>query len=170
MNNLIKYLQGSDLRSIANVDQLLPLIKDQNDFDYLFHHLYSNDRLVIMRTADAIEKITLKNPTLLDKHKSEIITFLDKTQDKEFKWHLVLLVSRLKLTMEELRQIWATLTGAAKDKSESKIVRVNSLQALYDLTLNNKELKRDFELTIQRIERENIPSLNARIRKLGLEK
>lgn len=60
MNNLITYLQGGDLRSIANVDRLLPLIKDQNDFDELFRHLYSDDRLIIMRTADAIEKITVK--------------------------------------------------------------------------------------------------------------
>ena len=166
MNKLITYLQGSDLRSIANVDRLLLLIKDQNDFDELFRHLYSDDRLIIMRAIDAIEKITLNNPALLAKHKSELIKFLDKAQDKEFKWHLVLLVSRLKLTLEELGQVWTILTEWAKDKSESKIVRVNSLQALHDLTLNNKELKQDFELTIQRIERENIPSLNARIRKL----
>jgi sRNA-binding carbon storage regulator CsrA len=165
MNNLITYLQGGDLRSIANVDRLLPLIKDQNDFDELFRHLYSDDRLIIMRTADAIEKITVNNPKLIAIHKSELIEFLDKAQDKEFKWHLVLLVSRLKLMHNELGHVWAILTEWAKDKSESKIVRVNSLQALHDLTLDNKELKKDFELTIQGIERENIPSLKARIRK-----
>ena len=166
MNKLITYLQGSDLRSIANVDRLLLLIKDQNDFDELFRHLYSDDRLIIMRATDAIEKITVNKPKFLATHKSELIKFLDKAQDKEFKWHLVLLVSRLKLTLEELGQVWTILTEWAKDKSESKIVRVNSLQALHDLTLDNKELKKDFELTIQGIERENIPSLNARIKKL----
>lgn len=58
MNNKKKYLQGGDLRSIADVDQLIPLIKTQKTFDELFSCLESEDRLIVMRAADAIEKIT----------------------------------------------------------------------------------------------------------------
>ena len=51
-------------------------------------------------------------------------------------------------------------------KSESKIVRVNSLQALYDLSKRHVDLEKDWNLIINEIEKEDIPSLKARIRKL----
>lgn len=94
-----------------------------------------------------------------------MIKFLKDAQDKEFKWHLALLVSRINLTQDEIGQVWVKLTKWAKDKSESKIVRVNSLQTLYDLTKKFTDFEKDLELTIQEIKSENVPSINARIRK-----
>ena len=166
MNKLITYLQGGDLRSIAKTDQVVPVIKNQIDFDKLFQFLFTKDRLVIMRTADAIEKITLSKPEFLSNYKKEIINFLEIAVDKEFKWHLALIVSRLELTTNELGIVWNKLSNWAKDKKESKIVRVNSIQALFDLVEKHRELKNDLGLTFQEIEAENIPSINARLRKL----
>lgn len=165
MSDLRKFLQGGDLRSIANVDQILSLIKNQENFDKLFQYLFSENRLIVMRAADAIEKITINNSVFLDNHKDELIKFLEDAQDKEFKWHLALLVSRIDLTQDEIGQVWTKLTKWVRDKSESKIVRANSLQALHDLTKKYTDLERDLEITIQEIKSENVPSINARIRK-----
>ncbi len=162
MDEFIKYLHGGDLRSIADVDQLIPLIKNQKNFDELFRFLSSEDRLVVMRTADAAEKITKTHPAYLDPHKSEIIELLNNAKDKELKWHLALMVSRIDLSENELERVWNKLEAWVRDKSESKIVRVNSLQALYELSSLNKALKRDFEIIIGDIKKENIPSINAR--------
>ena len=166
MNKLINYLQGGDLRSIAKTDKLVRLIKNQSDFDELFQFLFTKDRLVIMRTADAIEKITLNNPEFLLRHKNEIINFLGLAVDKEFKWHLALIVSRLELSVDEFHTVWETISIWARDKKESKIVRVNSIQALIDLELNNQKLDNNLELIIQEVRAEKIPSINARLRKL----
>lgn len=46
-------------------------------------------------------------------------------------------------------------------KNESKIVRVNSLQALFDLSVANKALRQSVCLMISEIEKDSIPSLNA---------
>jgi len=89
-----------------------------------------------------------------------------ETINIELKWHLALLLSRLQLTEKELGQVWQLLTEWATDKKESKIVRVNSVQSLFDLYKTNKDLKQDFNLTIDELVKENIPSLNARIRKI----
>ena len=97
------------------------------------------------------------------------INLINITIDKDLKWHLALIASRLELKTEELGIVWDKLTQWAKDKKESKIVRVNSIQTLFDLTKQNGELKRDFDLTIQEIEAENIPSINARLRKLKIK-
>ncbi len=93
---------------------------------------------------------------------------INTATDKELKWNLALIASRLNLTIEELEMVWDKLTNWSKDKKESKIVRVNSIQSMFDLVKQNGELKRDFDLTIQEIEVENIPSINARLRKLKI--
>ncbi len=167
--DLIKYLKGGDLRSVARVDKLVILIKSQKDFDGLFQYLYSNDRLIVMRAADAIEKVSLKNSEYLDEYTQDIINLMNVAIDKELKWHLALISSRLDLLVEDLKVVWDKLTFWATDKRESKIVRVNSIQALFDLASKNEELKRDFSLTIQTIKNENIPSINARLRKLKIK-
>ena len=169
MNNLITYLKGGDLRSIADADKVVSLIKTQDDFENLFGYLFFKDRLVVMRAADAIEKITLNKPEFLQGHNKELINLLKTAADKELKWHLVLIVSRLDLNNDELEIIWDKLTNFAKDKRESKIVRVNSLQSLFDLSKKNKKFARDFELIVQKIESENIPSINARLRKFKMK-
>jgi len=169
MNNLITYLKGGDLRSIADADKVVSLVKTQDDFENLFQYLFSKDRLVVMRAADAIEKITLNKLEFLKGHNQELINLVEKAVDKELKWHLALIVSRLDLNINELGIIWDKLTKWATDKKESKIVRVNSIQSLFDLTKKNNELNKDFELTIQEIGAENIPSINARLRKLKIK-
>lgn len=166
MQSLKKFLEGGDLRSIADVDQLVPLIQSQSDFDLLFRYLFSGDRLITMRAIDAVEKITSGNSSYLGKHKERLIDFLETASDKEFKWHLALLVSRIDLNQRELGRVWKKLSDWAKDKSESKIVRVNSLQSLFDLSQKHDHLKSNLALIIGEVCKENIPSINARIKKL----
>jgi hypothetical protein len=164
LKNYGEILKGDDLRSIGKVNQVVKEINNQNEFDNLFKGLFSADRKVVMRTADAIEKITLTNLKFLRTHKKEILELCFSAKDKELKWHLALLVSRLPLTPIEKGKIWKLLTEWATGKKESKIVRVNSVQGLYNFLQSNKELERDFNVTADKILNENIPSLNARIR------
>lgn len=161
-------LKGGDLRSLGKANQVVAQVNDQQTFDELFKVLYSTDRKVVMRAADAIEKITVKNPGYLQQHKNGILALCKDAKHIELKWHLALVVSRLDLTKNEVRRVWKILVNWATDKKESKIVRVNSLQGLYDISINHRELIQDFELVQKKVERENIPSINARLRKLKL--
>ena len=166
MNNFQDILKGGDLRSIGKANEIVPEVNTQNDFDELFIGLNHSDRKVVMRTADAIEKITLKKTDYLQKHKKAIVDLCQITIDIELKWHLALLVSRLSLTKEELENTWGLLTKWVTNRQESKIVRVNSIQGLFNLLQQNQELSQNFNATLVEIEKEKIPSLNARIRKL----
>ena len=76
------------------------------------------------------------------------------------------MVSRVLLNKNEVGAIWKLLTNWATDKQESKIVRVNAIQALYNLLAQNQHLKQDFGSTLSEVEKEHISSLNARIKKL----
>ena len=166
MNQFIDILKGGDLRSTGQSNKVVSLIKNQESFDELFKEIFNADRIVVMRTADAIEKITLNHPEYLGHHKQDILQLCNTAKNIELKWHLALLVSRLSLTKIEIGSVWQTLTSWATDPNESKIVRVNSMQGLFNLLTQHKELKQDFNLTVNKIEEENIPSINARIRKL----
>ena len=58
---------GGDLRSIGQVNDIIENIDNQAKFDELFKCLFHKERIIIMRAADAIEKITIKNPLFLEK-------------------------------------------------------------------------------------------------------
>ncbi len=159
-----KILSGGDLRSIGKSDSVVLKIQNQNDFDELFKCMFHKDRIVVMRAADTIEKITINNPTYLTKHKKKILELCNTAIDKELKWHLALLIPRLHLDRMELGKTWNTLTHWAEDKRESRIVRVNSIQGLFELSKQEKSLTQDLNLTLLELENENIPSINARIK------
>jgi len=165
MKNYFSKLKGGDLRSIARANEVVNDVKNQEDFDVLFKELYHTDRKIRMRTADAIEKITVSNPEYLTSHKKELIHLCTQVQHIELKWHLALIISRFPLKPTELKKVWRLLSGWAKDKEASKIVRVNSLQSLYTLCEQNNNLKSELKWMIDEISKENIPSLNARIKK-----
>ncbi len=73
MKNFDDILKGGDLRSIGKADEVVKAVNHQSDFDRLFNGLFHTDRKVRMRTADAIEKITLIKPGFLSKHKKELL-------------------------------------------------------------------------------------------------
>lgn len=166
MNRLLDTLSGGDLRSIGNANAIVKQVRSQNQFDRLFEGLFHSDRLIVMRAADALEKITQKVPGYLLPHKRSLLGLLHVAADKELKWHIALLVPRLNLTTSELRKVRATLTYWALDTNESRIVRVNSIQGLFDLMQHSSRQRKGFKLTLEQLERQAVPSLRARIRKL----
>ena len=167
MNKLLDQLKGGDLRSIGKANEIIDQVITQSDFDDLVEGLEFPDRKVVMRVVDAMEKITLdKRVDFLQKHKVKLIHLSKEAKDKELKWHLALLLPRLKLSKREVEMMRDLLTKWAKDKTESKIVRVNSIQGLSELVKQRQNMVKDFESLLFEIEKENIASLKARIKKI----
>jgi hypothetical protein len=166
MKKFEPYLKGGDLRSTLGVAQLVPLIKSQNDFDLLFPYLSDENRLLAMRAADAVEKITVDHAEYLKPHTAHLIQLLDRARHKELKWHLAQLIGRAPLSNEQMHHVWLILTKWAMDTSESKIVRVNALQALDDLSKRNIRFEKSLAPIVHALEKEDVPSIQARLRKL----
>lgn len=119
-----------------------------------------------MRAADAVEKITIRNKHYLVPHKDQLLAVLKSADHKELKWHVAQLLPRIPLKKEEAQEVWFMLKHWCLNPNESRIVRVNALQGMFDLSVMFPELKNDFILTLNKIEHEPVPSLQARIRKL----
>ncbi len=164
--SLEKLLSGGDLRSIGRCDEVIQNIKNQKHFDELFKFLLHKDRIVVMHSSDAIEKITAANPKYLTTHKGEVLELLKSAKDKELKWHLALMASRLTWNTKEFNIVWTTLNHWANDKANSRLVRVGAIQGLYEMTKQQMDLIEDFNQTMLKLEKENIPSINARIRNI----
>ncbi|HZX58393.1 MAG TPA: hypothetical protein VFE54_06695 [Mucilaginibacter sp.] len=160
-------LSGGDLRSIGRSNTLVSKITDQQEFDQLFKLLFHSDRLVMMRAADAMEKVTIDHPEYLSGHSKEIINLSEDAENKELKWHLALLIPRFHLDGKEFEEAWGLLVKWAKDKTNSRTVRVNAIQGLFELARQNNGLLQNLKVILSKIKTEDIPSLNARIKKIS---
>lgn len=162
----MQLLSGGDLRSIGNSESLVSAVQNQMDFDELFALLFHSDRIIVMRAADVVEKITATLPGLLAKHTGSIFDLSHQAKNKELKWHLALLIPRLSLDQQELAQAWDILRDWAKDQTNSRIVRVNSTQGLFELMKWDSRRREEFLHLLEELQKEKIPSLTARIKKL----
>ncbi len=170
MPDFAHLLLGKDLRTIKKGNEVAKMVGDQESFDQLFGLLLHHERPLVMRAADAVEKVTINHKEFLEPHKFQLLSLLKSAVHKELKWHIAQLVSRLSLSQEELKEVWSILAYWAQNPNESKIVRVNALQGLFDLSRDAPALKRIFEDILQNLAHESIPSLKARIKKLSKKK
>lgn len=167
MNDFAHMLLGHDLRSIAKSNEVAASVKNQSDFDRLFELMLHHERLLVMRAADAVEKVTRKHRNFLQPHKAQLLSIVGNAVNKELKWHIAQLLPRLDLSGSELQQVWGILYYWAKNPNESKIARVNALQALSEIVQERPDMKSTFIKLLHALEKEPIPSLQARIRKIN---
>jgi hypothetical protein len=170
VQDIIKFLSGTDLRKIGKSNDVIMLVKEQKDFDKLTKAMRSDDRVIAMRAADAAEKISRIHPEFLQKNKSILLHLLSSEENVEIKWHLALMIPKLSLTKKEALSVWNKFMQWAMDIKESKIVRVNSMDGLAELLKYFPAMKREYLLILDELDKENIPSITARIKKIRKKK
>ncbi len=140
MNHLLKKLEGGDRRSIGSSDQVVEdVLSDPSLFEPLFYGMLSDDPVVRMRSADAVEKITAQYPEYLRSYKEKLIKHVARIDQQEVRWHVAQMLPRLDLDREERATAVKILLGYLDD--ESKIVKTFSLQALADFAERNASLR-----------------------------
>lgn len=164
--SLLDKIKVTDLRSIGNSEQLVVEIGDsQKLFDEIFEGIKANDPNIRMICTDVVEKCTSKNKNLLLKHKKYLVDNLDKNVGKEIRWHMAQLLSYLPLEKNEVTRVVKVLQHWL-DNDESRIVRVNSLQALADISVEHDYIRDNVVALIVNYESSEVPSLSARAKKL----
>jgi hypothetical protein len=164
MQELKKLLCGKDIRIDDESDMSYAAVQNISDFDTLVPQMFGSDRMAAMRAAGTVEKITVKNPLLLAKYKQKILAFAPKAVNREIKWHMAQLIPRLCLNISELQFAWDLLVKWAADKTNSNSVRVNAIQGLNNLVKLNPAYTGIFIHLLAEIEKQNVPSVCARIR------
>jgi hypothetical protein len=165
MHAILKKLQGGDRRSIGKVDEVVnQVLGSAALFEELINGLLVNDPLIRMRSADAIEKITLVKPELIAPHKKILIQLAGDIDQQEVRWHMAQILPRLTLKPGDRKTIVDILFTYLNDKS--KIVVTFALQALADFAAENKKLRLRVIRVLEEFTETGSPAIKNRSRKL----
>jgi hypothetical protein len=154
-------LAGGDRRSIGRANEVVDLVKLQpKKFGALLGCLWDPNSLVRMRAADAAEKISRGQAVLLQRYKAPLLELLAETTQPEMRWHLAVMVPRLKLTRAECRSVAEALQRYLEDRSS--IVKTFAMQGLSDLTRQNASLRPIVLDLLRSLTRTGTPAMRAR--------
>jgi HEAT repeat protein len=165
MAKILSKLRGGDRRSIGKVGEVVTAVRKKPDlFKELVAGLFDADPVVRMRAADAMEKISLKNPQFLQSFKTELIRLAQQTPQQELRWHMAQMIPRLKLTPKETATVTEIFFEYLKDKS--KIVVAFAMQALSDLAIKEADASTRVIRAIEKLAQTGSPAIQSRGKKL----
>jgi HEAT repeat protein len=161
-------LSGGDRRSIGRSEEVVAdVLADPTLFDLIFDAITSDDPLIRMRAADAVEKITAERPDLLRPHKRRLLTDLAAIPQQEVRWHVAQMLPRLSLSASDRRQVADIVESYLDDRSG--IVRTCAMQALAEVAVDDAELRARVVPLLRRLTRDGTPAMRARGRRLLAE-
>jgi len=163
--NILDLLKGGDRRSIGLSDQVAAMVSGNLQlFPELIVGLWSKDALIRMRSADAAEKVSRRNPELLGPYRKELLDLLARTKEQELRWHLAVMVPRLALNSNERQRALLLLNSYMQDNSS--IVKTFALQGLADLARDDTSIRSTVIEILRDSRRSGTPAMKARSRKL----
>jgi hypothetical protein len=163
--SILERLRGGDRRSIGESNEVVTFVaKFPKFFPELIAGLWSDDRFVRMRAADAVEKVTRSRHDLIHPYKKELLSLLANAEERELRWHVAVMLIRLPLTDTE-RQFGASVLLKYLEDNSS-IVKTFALQGLGDLAQIDDSLRPTVVGLLRRAARNGTPAMKARSRKL----
>lgn len=165
MHPLLNKLSGDDLRSIGRSNEVVSeVLSDPILVEVLVSGIDVDDPVVRMRSADALEKISVQNAGYLSQYKTQLLRLAAKTSQKEAQWHLALILPRLLLSKGEKERIIAILSSYLTSKSS--IVKTCVMQAFADLAAGDSHFRDVLYGRIESLAKNGTPAMQARGRKL----
>lgn len=162
---VVEKLAGTDRRSIGLADEVAKEIAaDQSLFDEVFAAIHSDDPVLRMRAADAVEKASRRCPERLAAHKDALLGDLAAIGQQEVRWHVAQMLPRLHLDPPERERAATILKAYLRDNST--IVRVSALEALAALARGDDALEAEVSRLLVGFLESGTPAEKARARKL----
>jgi hypothetical protein len=165
--SILTLLTGGDRRSIGRAREVATRVgEDTKLFPQLIKGLWADDEVLRLRAADAVEKVTRARPQLLRRYKKSLLGFMAEERQQEVRWHLAVMIPRLRLNAEERETAMRLLEEYLQDRSS--IVKTFALQGMADLARQcpDEEMRRRVVDTLRQAERGGTAAMRARSRKL----
>ena len=165
LSGILDKLRGGDRRQIGRSEEVArEVTANPKLFPLVLDGMLSDDPLIRMRAADAIEKVTRNHPEFLQPFKQKIIQRIAAINQQEVRWHVAQMLPRLRLTPQERSKAVSTLLKYLQDKSS--IVQTCSMQALSDFAIQSPRRRPRIIPLIERLTRTGSPAVRNRGRKL----
>jgi hypothetical protein len=158
-------LLGRKLRYTRN-QRIRETIEDQESFDELFRLVFHHERSVSQRAMRAVMMVEKAHPEFLHTHAEQLLTLLRSPDHKDIKSMVIQLIPKANLDSAELQRVWHILTYLVLNQNEQKIIRVNALQSLYELTHKQATFVYELQDTLNALTYDRTPSVQAKILKL----
>ncbi len=163
--SFISRLAGGKRQSIGESNAVAQEVQDAPDrAAELWKAVLFADPLVHMRAVDALEKVSATHPAVLRGHEREILEDLSTSELPEVRWHVGLLLPRLRLDAAQLPIAVSVLERLLEDRS--RIVQVNALEGIVRLADDYPELADRADAAMTRASRSPHASVRARSRRL----
>lgn len=165
MEKIIDKLIGGDLRSKGRSEEVVKDIeKNKSLLTEIIEAVFNENPLIRMRSADVLEKYSIRNIKNIQKFKLRLIK-ASKIEQQEVRWHLAQIYSRLEFNQKEMKKIEKILLDWIK-KDKSNIVKTCSMQTLADFAIKDKKRKSKIINLIKRMMIRGSPAVVSRGRKL----
>jgi|SRR5579863_6698422 len=165
MHPILKKLSGGDRRSIGRSNEVVAeVVARPALFRHVFEGLAGDDPVLRMRAADALEKITAQRPELLQPFKTRLLSVAGESDQQEVRWHLALMIPRLKLTPRERAVAMDIVFDYLRDRSS--IVKTFAMQALADFASQDASLRAQILPLLEELTSIGTRAMRARGRKL----
>jgi hypothetical protein len=168
---ILTKLAGGDRRSIGRANEVVAEVLARPAlFRVLVEGLTSENPVVCMRAADALEKITARRPELLRPYKNTVLEISGRTRQREVRWHMAVLLPRMNLRARERAVAVRILFDYLDDPSS--IVKTFAMQGLAGLATQDATLRSKIIPLLRKLTDTGTPAMRARGRKLlaGLAK
>lgn len=165
MSDVLRRLLGGDRRSIGDVPAVVrDVIASPALFGELFEGMVDSDPLVRMRAADAVEKISAMDPSLLLPYKRRLLHESASVDQPDVRWHIAQMIPRLRLNDAERRAAADILLGYMDGRS--RIVIASALTALADLAEHDGGLRIEVVRLLRGALADGSPAVKSRARRL----
>lgn len=167
MSKILGKLTGGDLRSDGRAGEVAEdVIKNPALLQDLMKGFESRDNVVRMRTVDALEKISRKNPEIMEGIKRRLFDVARKDKLPEVRWHLAQVFANIPLTKEERDEAIAILFDWLK--GGSILVKAWSIHTLGILAAKNRDLQRAVLDKIKTFQNDKSPAVRNRVKQVLL--
>ncbi len=164
-SQLLALLQHGDRRTVGRVaDVVEQVVRSPAMTPDLVQCLFAEQDTVRMRAADALEKLSHTQAECLQPFAGVLLTLFEECEQQEVRWHLAVLLPRLRLNTQERQRAARGLQQCLA--ATSSIVKTFALQGLYDLSVQEPSLLPTVLDCLQVAGKNGTPAMKARSRKL----
>ncbi len=165
VSRIKELLQTGDSRTVGKVSEVVSAVLQRPELTpSLVACAFDHDAGVRMRASDALEKVSRVHTGHLQGYTAVLLGLFEENEQQEVRWHLAVLLPRLRLKPQQRRRTAEVLQMCMDSKSS--IVKTFAMQGLADLAVQDRSLiPRTLDLLMS-AERTGTPAMKARNRKL----
>lgn len=163
MNRVLEQLEGGDLRSDGKADDVaMQVIERPVLLPDLIEGFRSENRLIRMRTAHALEVISRNNAKLLENYKDELIKQAKADILPETRWHLAQIFGSLSFSDQELRIVLPLLFEFLKNGTT--LVKAWTVVGLGNIAASNPGFRSEILKRISEYKEDRSPAVRNRVK------